>query len=159
MTQEQGILQQQLRFHSEDDLIDWGAQLGQYLQAGDSIGLSGPLGAGKTSLARGILKGLGYLGEVASPSFAIVHPYDPPDVQLPLLHCDFYRLNSPDEAEQLGLDDYHDNGAIIVEWPEKAPIFSGVQHLAIVIKVDADEARCLSIKAGTNWEDRLIWQP
>lgn len=159
MTQAKEPLQHQLRFHTEDDLNDWGAQLGGHLQAGDSIGLSGPLGAGKTSLARGILKGLGYMGEVASPSFAIVHPYDPPDVSLSVLHCDFYRLNDPEEAQQLGLDDYYDDGAIIVEWPEKAPIFTGTQHLAIAIKVDADQARCLSINAGTQWEGRPIWQP
>lgn len=159
MTQAKEPLQHQLRFHTEDGLTDWGTQLGGYLQAGDSIGLSGPLGAGKTSLARGILKGLGYMGEVASPSFAIVHPYDPPDVSLSVLHCDFYRLNDPEEAQQLGLDDYYDDGAIIVEWPEKAPIFSGAQHLAIAIKVDADQARCLSINAGTQWEGRSIWQP
>lgn len=159
MMRKNGPLQHQLRFHTEDGLTDWGTQLGGYLQAGDSIGLSGPLGAGKTSLARGILKGLGYMGEVASPSFAIVHPYDPPDVSLSVLHCDFYRLNDPEEAQQLGLDDYYDDGAIIVEWPEKAPLFSGAQHLAIAIKVDADQARCLSINAGTQWEGRPIWQP
>jgi tRNA threonylcarbamoyladenosine biosynthesis protein TsaE len=159
MTQIKGTSSHQLQFNTEHDLVDWGVQLGSHLRAGDSIGLSGPLGAGKTSLARGILKGLGYIGEVASPSFAIVHPYDPPDVSLSVLHCDFYRLNDPEEAEQLGLDDYYDNGAIIAEWPEKAPIFSGAQHLDIVIKVDANQARFLSINAGTQWEGRPIWQP
>ncbi|WP_438725918.1 tRNA (adenosine(37)-N6)-threonylcarbamoyltransferase complex ATPase subunit type 1 TsaE [Parasphingorhabdus sp. DH2-15] len=148
-----------LRFRSEADLVRWGEQLGRVLQAGDSIGLSGQLGAGKTCLARGILQGLGFAGEVASPSFAIVHPYDPPDVTLPVLHCDFYRLDSPEEAEQLGLDDYYDDGVIIAEWPEKAHYFTGNAHLAIGISIDADHTRCLSIEAGKNWEERLSCQP
>lgn len=147
-----------LRFESEKALMQWGGDLGNSLRAGDSIGLSGPLGAGKTTLTRGILQGLGYAGEVASPSFAIVHPYDPPDVRLPILHCDFYRLNDAEEAEQLGLEDYNDDGAIIIEWPEKAPIFKGAHYLGIAITVDADEARCLSLKMGNQWQGRGIWQ-
>lgn len=146
-----------LAFNSEEALLQWGGRLGNALKAGDSIGLSGPLGAGKTTLTRGLLRALGWVGEVASPSFAIVHPYDPPDVRLPVLHCDFYRLNDPQEADQLGLDDYHDDGAIIVEWPEKAPIFAGEQHLAIRIDVDGDQTRRLSIEAGKDWKERHIW--
>ena len=65
------------------------------LQIGDVIALSGGLGAGKTTLARAIILGLGYAGEVPSPSFAIIEIYDPPALRIPLVHADFYRLKRP----------------------------------------------------------------
>jgi len=144
-----------LYFNDEAEFLAWGRRLAGLLKAGDFIGLSGNLGAGKTTLTRGILRGLGYEGEVSSPSFAIVHPYDLSEVSLPVLHCDFYRLERPDEVEQLGLDDYHDSGVIIAEWPEKAPVFSGAQHLTITISVGADGVRWLTFDAGENWKERL----
>ncbi|MFT2568531.1 tRNA (adenosine(37)-N6)-threonylcarbamoyltransferase complex ATPase subunit type 1 TsaE, partial [Escherichia coli] len=69
---------------------------------------SGPLGAGKTSLARGLLAALGLIGEAPSPSFAIVQPYVPPEVRVPVLHVDLYRLEDVDELAELGLDDASD---------------------------------------------------
>ncbi len=76
-----------------------------FVGAGDVITLSGPLGAGKTSIARGLLAALGLEGEAPSPSFAIVQPYAPPEVRFPVLHVDLYRIDDPDEIEELGLDD------------------------------------------------------
>ena len=67
-----------------------------------------------------------------SPSFSIVELYDPPAVRIPLVHADFYRLNDPGEAEEIGLDDYRAGAAMIAEWPDHAGGF-------------ADEAGCLSI--------------
>ena len=72
---------------------------------GDVITLSGPLGAGKTSIARGLLAALGLAGEAPSPTFAIVQPYAPPETRLPVMHVDLYRIEHPDEIEELGLDE------------------------------------------------------
>ena len=72
------------------------------LRPGDVILLDGPLGAGKTTFVRGLLEALGHVGEVPSPSFAIVQPYD--DLALPLWHVDLYRIAHPSELAELGLD-------------------------------------------------------
>ncbi|MFM6829783.1 MAG: tRNA (adenosine(37)-N6)-threonylcarbamoyltransferase complex ATPase subunit type 1 TsaE, partial [Novosphingobium sp.] len=90
------------------------------LRAGDVVALSGGLGAGKTTLAREIIAALGHEGEVPSPSFAIIEVYDPPAVRLPLVHADFYRLEHPSEADEIGLDDYRQGAALLAEWPENA---------------------------------------
>ena len=71
-----------------------GAKLAAVLRAGDVITLEGPLGAGKTSIARGLLAALGLIGEAPSPSFAIVQPYAPPEVALPVVHVDLYVSNA-----------------------------------------------------------------
>ena len=83
----------------------FGARIAGLLRAGDVVALSGGLGAGKTTLSRSILAALGYSGEVPSPTFTIVETYDPPAVRLPVVHADFYRLEDPSEAEEVGLDD------------------------------------------------------
>ena len=116
-----------------------GAAIAGALRAGDVVALTGGLGAGKTTLARAIIAALGHIGEVPSPSFAIIETYDPPLVRLPVVHADFYRLADPAEVEQLGLDDYRDGAALIAEWPEHAGGF-------------AREAGCLSISFETPQE-------
>ncbi|MEO1045115.1 MAG: tRNA (adenosine(37)-N6)-threonylcarbamoyltransferase complex ATPase subunit type 1 TsaE [Pseudomonadota bacterium] len=144
-----------IRFADEQAMLDWAGRLAGKLHTGDSIGLSGPLGAGKTSMARAIILGLGYHGEVASPSFAIVHHYDPPEVRLPVLHCDFYRLQDPDEAEELGLDEQRDQAVMIAEWPEMAGGLSGARHLGITIAVDDHDLRSITLNMGSEWKERL----
>src|SRR3546814_8242978 len=96
-----------------------GARLGRQLRAGDTIALFGELGAGKTTLSRGILQGLGFKGEVASPTFPIVQTYDPPDVRLTLWHVDLYRIEDAQELEELALDEARGEGALVIEWPER----------------------------------------
>ncbi|WP_324742760.1 tRNA (adenosine(37)-N6)-threonylcarbamoyltransferase complex ATPase subunit type 1 TsaE [Tsuneonella sp. CC-YZS046] len=120
----------------------FGAGIAAVLRPGDVVALSGGLGAGKTTLARAIIAALGHEGEVPSPSFAIVELYEHPRVRLPLVHADFYRLAHPEEAEELGLDDYRDGAALIAEWPEHAGGF-------------ADEAGCLSISLEISGEGRI----
>src|SRR6478736_5324322 len=84
---------------------------------GDVITLSGPLGVGKTALARGFITAKGHFGEVPSPSFAIVQPYE--DLSPPVWHVDLYRIEDPSEIEELGLDAAAD-AVLVVEWPERA---------------------------------------
>ena len=133
----------------------FGHAIAERLQAGDVVALSGGLGAGKTTLARAIIAGLGHRGEVPSPSFAIIEPYDPPAVRLPLVHADFYRLSHPREAEELGLDDYRQGAALLAEWPEHA---GGFAHepgcLSITLEI-ADEGRIAIVEGGRDWLGRL----
>jgi len=96
-----------------------GASLAQVLRPGDVVALSGPLGAGKTSLARGVLGALGLVGDAPSPSFSLVIAYAPPDVRLPLWHVDLYRIEDTDEIEELGLADARSDSVLLIEWPER----------------------------------------
>jgi len=132
-----------------------GVAIAQDLRAGDVVALSGGLGTGKTTLARAILGALGFAGEVPSPSFPIIEPYDPPDVRLPVVHADFYRLSDPRETEELGLDDYRQGAAMIAEWPDHA---GGFGHepgcLAITLEI-ADEGRRAIVEPGADWLGRM----
>jgi tRNA threonylcarbamoyladenosine biosynthesis protein TsaE len=146
-----------------------GKVIADALQPGDVIALSGGLGEGKTTLARAIITALGYAGEVPSPSFAIIETYDPPSVRLPLVHADFYRLTRPQDAEELGLDDYRQGAVLIAEWPELA---GGFAHepgcLAIALKSAGATAgetigetvgtgRLAIVEPGADWLGRLPW--
>ncbi|MDT9096608.1 tRNA (adenosine(37)-N6)-threonylcarbamoyltransferase complex ATPase subunit type 1 TsaE, partial [Escherichia coli] len=84
---------------------DFGRRLAAHIRPGDVVTLTGTLGAGKTSLARGLLAALGLPGEAPSPSFAIVQPYAPPETVIPILHVDLYRLDGPEQLDELGLDE------------------------------------------------------
>ncbi|MGB5078212.1 MAG: tRNA (adenosine(37)-N6)-threonylcarbamoyltransferase complex ATPase subunit type 1 TsaE, partial [Sphingorhabdus sp.] len=85
-----------------------GLKLASQLVPGDWVAIDGPLGAGKTVLCSGILDGLGFRGEVASPSYAIVHLYEPPEVSIAVAHADLYRLQEIDELDELGLAEERD---------------------------------------------------
>ncbi len=137
----------------------FGAAIADVLRPGDVVALSGGLGAGKTTLARAIVGALGYAGEVPSPTFSIIEVYDPPMLRLPLVHADFYRLASPAEMEELGLDDYLADGALIAEWPEKA---GGFAHepacLSIQLEIagkDGEGGRFAIVEPGASWLGRL----
>lgn len=103
----------------EDATLVLGARIASLLQPGDAIALYGDLGAGKTTLARGILQALGLEGEAPSPTFAIVQPYDPPETRIPVWHIDLYRLEDPEEALELGLDEARRDVAMLIEWPKR----------------------------------------
>lgn len=134
---------------------DFGGRIAAQLRAGDVVALSGGLGAGKTTLARAIIAALGYAAEVPSPTFTIIETYDPPAVRLPLVHADFYRLQRPEEVEEIGLDDYRSGAALLAEWPEQA---GGFGHepacLAISLEV-ADEGRIAIARGGRDWLGRM----
>lgn len=96
-----------------------GARLAQALRTGTCVALWGDLGAGKTTLARAILRGLGVTEDVPSPTFTIVQRYETP--ALVVHHYDLYRLKSAAEMTELGFDESLEDGAVLVEWPERAP--------------------------------------
>ena len=131
-----------------------GSRLAALVRAGDVIALSGPLGAGKTSIARGLLAALGLEGEAPSPSFAIVQPYAPPEVRLPVLHVDLYRIDHPDEAEELGLDDARFDSLLVEEWPERLGANGWPDALWLTLEVTPDGARELTARVPAAWKDR-----
>ncbi|HYD23503.1 MAG TPA: tRNA (adenosine(37)-N6)-threonylcarbamoyltransferase complex ATPase subunit type 1 TsaE [Croceibacterium sp.] len=133
----------------------FGARLAAELRPGDVVALSGGLGAGKTTLARAIILALGHAGEVPSPTFTILETYSPPDVRLPLVHADFYRLERPAEADELGLDDYREGAALLAEWPEHVGGFATEPGcLAVALEI-AGSGRKAIVEPGEGWLGRL----
>ncbi len=130
-----------------------GAAIGLALMPGDVVALSGNLGAGKTTLARAMLKARGLVSEAPSPTFAIVQPYAPPEVDLPIAHVDLYRIEDEGELIELGLDEYLYDGALLIEWPER---LAGhwPQALALTLTARPDGARGLTAAVPSAWEGR-----
>jgi len=102
---------------NEAQLLAIGCQLGKLLKVGDVVTLSGDLGAGKTTLVRGLIQGILPNEEVPSPTYTLVQSYDLPNFEL--WHCDLYRLKHPDEVFELGLVDVLDDVVSLIEWPDK----------------------------------------
>nr|WP_093510574.1 tRNA (adenosine(37)-N6)-threonylcarbamoyltransferase complex ATPase subunit type 1 TsaE [Sphingopyxis sp. YR583] len=143
-------------FSMQYDLVEAeriGAAIGAALAAGDVVLLSGDLGAGKTTLARAMLKARGLVGEAPSPTFAIVQPYAPPEVDLAVAHVDLYRIEDEDELIELGLDDYLYDGALLIEWPERlgGDVWPGALRLRISGEGDA---RVLTADVPAAWGAR-----
>jgi tRNA threonylcarbamoyladenosine biosynthesis protein TsaE len=132
----------------------FGARIAQRLRPGDVIALSGGLGTGKTTLARAVIAALGHEGEVPSPSFTIIETYSPPDVRVPLVHADFYRLERPGEAAELGLDDYREGAALIAEWPEHVGGFAHEPGCLSITLENAGNGRRAIVEPGAGWQGR-----
>lgn len=128
-----------------------GASLATVAQGGDVIALSGPLGVGKTTLVRGLLAAMGHRGEVPSPTFAIVQPYEA--LTPPFLHVDLYRLEDRSELREIGLDDT-DDAILLVEWPERAGanVWPDALHLSLAFAPNGD--RILTAVVPPSWEGR-----
>ena len=134
----------------------FGRALAGRLHAGDVVALFGGLGAGKTTLARGVLEGLGHAGDVASPTFPIVQTYDPPDTRLPIWHVDLYRIEQPEELDELGLDEALVDGVLIIEWPER---LTSLWPDTLLLSLESIETggRALTAEVPAAWGDR--WPP
>ncbi len=129
------------------------AALAAALRPGDTIALSGDLGAGKSTLARHVLKALGWPGEVPSPTFTLVQPYE--ELPVPVWHCDLYRLESPAEADALGL--FETDAALLIEWPERLGPRLPASALHLHLAGSGDAPRRLTWRAPPAWETR--WPP
>jgi tRNA threonylcarbamoyladenosine biosynthesis protein TsaE len=132
---------------------EFGARIAAVVRPGDVITLAGPLGAGKTSIARGLLAALGLEEEAPSPTFAIVQPYAPPETRLPVMHVDLYRIDHVDELDELGLDEARGDSVLLVEWSERAP-GHWPDALALTLDFAPDGGRRLTATVPAAWEGR-----
>ena len=127
----------------EQAMSDFGARIARVTQGHGLIFLEGNLGMGKTTLSRGIIRGLGHVGAVKSPTFTLVEPYEIGDVRA--FHFDLYRLVDPEELEFLGIRDYFEDDALcLIEWPDKGAGFLPKPDLTITISPQ-DSGRSLTI--------------
>jgi tRNA threonylcarbamoyladenosine biosynthesis protein TsaE len=120
------------------------ARLGRLLRPGDVVLLSGELGAGKTVFVQGLARGLGVAEPVSSKSFVLLGEYHGRTV---LYHADLYRLEAPEEAEELALSEYCVDGALAVEWPERAPDVFPPDHLSVRFDIGGERTRTLTLEA------------
>lgn len=127
-----------------------GAAIARGLGPGDAVALWGDLGAGKTTLARAILAALGVEGPVPSPTFTIVQGYETSG--LFVSHFDLYRLKNAREITELGFDDALDHGAVLVEWPERAPEILPPQTLHVRLALDS-ETRSARLTGPARWRE------
>lgn len=135
----------------EQATADLGRCLAGRVRPGDVIALSGPLGVGKTALVRAMIGAMGHTGEVPSPSFAIVQPYEALDP--PVWHVDLYRIEDAGEIDELGLD-AAEEGVLIVEWPERAGAGAFPGALRLVLDFAEGDARRLTASVPPAWESR-----
>jgi tRNA threonylcarbamoyladenosine biosynthesis protein TsaE len=133
-----------------------GARLAAILQPGDVVALEGPLGSGKTALARAIVRTLtNPLEEVPSPTFTLVQVYQ--SDAGPLYHFDLYRLEAPDQVVELGIDDAFAEGISLVEWPERLGGYLPRRHLKITLAAGADQdSRIARITGEAQWKERWV---
>lgn len=143
-----------IRLAGPEAVEGYGARLAAAARVGDVIALSGELGAGKTTLARGLLRGLGLEGEAPSPTFTIVQTYDPPEVRLPVWHVDLYRLDEPRHAVELGLEEAFDEALVILEWPERLGGLLPASALRLTLDGAGETERRLTAIVPPGWEGR-----
>lgn len=127
--------------------LAFGARVAAVLQRGLYIALSGDLGAGKTTLARGVLRGLGYEGKVKSPTYTLVEVYKLS--RLDFYHFDLYRFHDPQEWWDAGFQEHFGAGNVcLVEWAERAQGLLPAPDMKLALRVE-DEGRRLAIEANT----------
>lgn len=140
--------------HSAEQTQRLGEALAQVLQPGDVIWLRGELGAGKTTLAQGIARGLGVSEPVISPTFTLIREHRG---RLPFFHADAYRLEGTEQAADLGLQEYFERGGVFaIEWPEHIADALPEERLEVLLENGADEHRRVTITAvGERCEKRM----
>jgi len=126
-----------------------GARIAAGLSVGDLIALEGDLGAGKTTLARAILRSLGVTEDVPSPTFTLVQLYETPD--LTVRHYDLYRIENANEIAELGIDEAVEDGVALVEWPERADGRLPGELLHVGLRATDANARMASLSGPAKW--------
>lgn len=133
--------------------LAFGKTLARVLRPGDFLALHGDLGAGKTTLTRGIIQALlGDTEEVPSPTYTLVQIYEGPE--FPLWHFDLYRLEDPEGIEELGWDETVD-GVALVEWPERAGRHLPARRLDVLLEIHGDRRTVRLEPRGEGWQERL----
>jgi len=142
-----------LTLDSEKDTLALGAILAAQARRGDVIALSGPLGAGKTTLARGFIQALADRDEeVVSPTFTLVQVYD--TKAAPIWHFDLYRLNTADDVLELGFEEALATGISLIEWPERLGGLLPAARLDVVLS-SAGSGRTAELSGGPAWAERI----
>lgn len=140
---------QKFQSHSAEQTIDLGSDLGRRLRRGDTVALHGPLGAGKTTLVKGIARSLLIEEPITSPSFTLVAEYEGFQESLPIVlyHVDLYRINHPREIEDLGIEEIlNGSGICVIEWAEKASEFLPDSVIRVEIGLLKGENRSVEIQ-------------
>ncbi len=145
-----------MRTHSPAETRQLGEKLAHALRPGDVLLLYGDLGAGKSEFTRGIARGLGISGPIASPSFVILNVYD--SGRLPLYHFDWYRLHGAEELFEMGMDEYlSGDGVAVVEWPTQCPEAIPEKHLAVHVTPLGDADREITIRPAGGFRE-IVWE-
>ena len=138
---------------------EWGKQLGFRLRGGDVVALIGDLGAGKTAFAQGVGEALGVIGPMTSPTFTLIHEYiaQLKGTQVRLIHMDLYRLQRPEEAEVIGVEDsFVEDTVCLIEWPAIAGDYLPEDRLNVEIIGSGEQPREIIFRAKVpDWEHRL----
>ncbi|MEO1639558.1 MAG: tRNA (adenosine(37)-N6)-threonylcarbamoyltransferase complex ATPase subunit type 1 TsaE [Pseudomonadota bacterium] len=138
---------------TEDDTHHFAGKIAAGLAVGDTLLLSGPVGAGKSAFARAVIRHrLGRMEDVPSPTFTLVQTYEDPEGDI--WHCDLYRLGHPDEAWELGLAEAFETAICLIEWPDRLghDLPAGALSLTFAAGPDAHE---VTVKGGPAWAARL----
>ncbi len=144
---------QALALASHQDSEDLGAAVARALRPGEAVCLWGPLGAGKTTLARGLIRALAGAGEdVPSPTFTLVQTYDGP---FPVAHFDLYRIERARELDELGIEEALEDGAAVIEWPERLGARLPSDRLDIRLTIEG-EGRMARLERHGRWDGRRI---
>lgn len=130
-----------------------GRSMAMALCAGDTVCVSGPLGAGKSEICRAIIRGLSDDPqlEVPSPSYTLVNVYDHPDCEI--WHADLYRIGDESEIEEIGLDDAVSHAILLVEWPERWTQAPSRRLDVVVCPIDGDRREYSVTPVGQGWDD------
>lgn len=143
-----------LTLDSPADAARLGARLASLLQAGDAVLLEGDLGAGKTTLARGVIAALTGIEDAPSPTYTLVQHYEAAS-GLGVLHADLYRLEDPSELDELGLDEALEFGAALIEWPDRMGAWRPVDRLEVQLAETDAGGRSAILSGYGTWEARL----
>lgn len=138
---------------SEADTVALGREIARHLSAGDTVTLSGPLGSGKSVLARAIVRTFSPREEVPSPTFTLVQSYETQNFTIS--HVDLYRLRSESELRELGLDEALERGVLVIEWPDRMGVQLPADRLDLMFEAADGESRLMKIVGRGSWVARL----
>lgn len=143
---------------SEAETAALGRRVAALLRPGDTVTFAGPLGAGKTVLARGMIRRFLPDEEVPSPTFTLIQTYE--TARFPIWHVDLYRLKSPSEVRELGLDEALERGVLLIEWPDRMGATLPADRLDIILEGggeegERDDERTVKIIARGAWAARV----
>jgi tRNA threonylcarbamoyladenosine biosynthesis protein TsaE len=136
--------------YSERETIQLGEKLGRLLSSGDFLAIKGDLGAGKTAFTKGIAQGMGIIDDVTSPTFTIINEYQG-DTRL--IHIDTYRLEKPQELEDIGFGDYLSEGVVVMEWADRVEDLLPRKVLWVYFEILGEQGRRLRLISNTKYYD------